>query len=142
MVALAVLERAWRKLQQGQTLSESELLSRDWLLGSETLSAGRWQDIRERLLINNLLRITEDGTLVPGSDAASTTLWDLHSALSTRDSLDLPDNPNFPAWFRHTACQLGDAESSIRNNLHIPLLTLFDYQGAQSEHVDNVPPSD
>jgi len=142
MIALAVLEKAWRRLQNGQTLAESELLSRGWLLGTETISSARWQQVRERLLSHNLLRVTENGTLVPGSDAASTTLWDLLSALSTHESLELPDNPNFPHWFRHTATQMGDTETNLRSGLSTTLLELFDYQGAHSNHANTAQPSD
>lgn len=125
MVALAVLEQAWRRLQNGRTLDETEILKSGWLLGAETVSPARWQEIRERLLGLNYLRLTEDGELIPGIDPAATTLWDLHQILNPGQSLALPESHHFPAWFTQTARDLSDAEGRLKERLGTSLLSLF-----------------
>ena len=127
--ALGVLERLSRLHRSGGVLCDSEVLEHGWLLGRFTIDPQRWEIIRQRLLDARMLRLTQHGEYVLGTDDGSVSLWALYRLIGAPETL-LPDAglADLPAWYRqaHTAIALADAraqqsmEQSLRELFNSP----------------------
>jgi len=134
LFAVAVLQRSWAQHQQGETLREQDILSKEGLIGGITVSATRWRTIRDQLLNANLLRLTDTADYLPGTDVAQISLWNLQTVISPLDSQGSIDSRTLPAWFRSAITLLEDAERGMREPLDLSLLELF--KTATPEHPD------
>lgn len=125
-LALAVLERLWRKHRHGAVLSEYELTQKHWLFGRHTLSPERWAQVRNRLLDAGLIKISDRGAFLLGRDLHQYSLWDLCVHLGTVPGAldDLQDRPE--PWLAACRQRLASARTDSRNALDIPLAALFD----------------
>jgi membrane protein len=124
-LALAVLERLWRKHQCGAVLSEREILRKRWLLGHYALSAERWATVRDLLIDGGLIKVSAHGDFVLGRDLHQYTLWDLCEHLgavpAAMDNLPACEQP----WLSASQRLLRELRASGRRQLQLPLVELF-----------------
>lgn len=124
ILALAVLERLWRKHREGEALSEDELLHQRWLLGRHRLSTERWAVLRERLLDAGLINCNDRGGFLLGRDLHHYRLWDLCEQLRL-----VPQPMKSPAettpWLATTMHDLNALRATGEQQLQIPLADLF-----------------
>ncbi|HUH36337.1 MAG TPA: YihY family inner membrane protein [Spongiibacteraceae bacterium] len=136
-VALAVLERLWRKYQRGETLREQELLKGRWLFGHHHLSADRWARIRDHLLEGGLLAETQNGHYILGRDISDYPLWQL---LRLFDLLPAPSpvqlDSSRSTWLGTVQKALSDLDRHHRETLNTSLASLFQNTDAVAETVE------
>jgi membrane protein len=135
LVALGVLERLYRLHQSGNTLAENEVTGRDWLFGRYSTEPVRWQQLRDRLLDARLLRETQEGEYVLGTDADSVSLWSLYTLAGGGGALPEPgDRENLPAWCREALRAIEAAERQARQTLAPSLEDVFTTKEPDADH--------
>lgn len=125
VLALAVLHHLWSRHQTGAVVSERELLRGNWLLGRYSLSRDRWVPVRDALLADGLIKLGENDTYLLGRDLSRYTLWNLveHMKLLPKELAKLVHYPDH--WLQQSRTLLEDLRTGSRQQLEIPLATLF-----------------
>lgn len=133
LVGLAVLEETHRRMQDGGVLQDADILRRRSLFGRISVSPPRWEIIRAHLLDHNLLRGTDQGGYVLGTDLGNVSLWSLYTLLDAgREPGATPPPEDTPAWYREVVKQLRGAEGQMREALDVSLLEVFNRKGEEA----------
>jgi len=122
--ALGVLELLWQKHQRGEDLQENYLLQKPWLFDRHSIAADRWVPIRNKLLDESLLRMSDNVHFVLGRDLTRYTLWDLYLLLGQSPESRYQGNEP-PPWLARSLEYLNDADEHNQRVLSISLEDLF-----------------
>ena len=133
LVGLAVLEETHRRMHGGGVLQDADVLRRRSLFGRISVSPPRWEIIRAHLLDQNLLRGTDQGGYVLGTDLGNVSLWSLYTLLNAGPGLgDATPPEDTPVWYREMVKRLCRAEGQLREALDVSLLEVFNRKGEEA----------
>ncbi|UXZ05471.1 YihY family inner membrane protein [Moraxella nasicaprae] len=122
---LDMLNLAYKKYQQGESVSENELRG---MLGRKELP--KWNIYLGQLLTNNLLIPTKDGQYTLKTDLKTVNLWQFYKKLPyplpIRDELEQLVSADNDPWFDELYDELIKIEKVASKELDITLTDLFD----------------
>lgn len=122
---LDMLNLAYKKYQQGESVSENELRG---MLGRKELP--KWNIYLGQLLSNNLLVSTKDGQYTLKTDLKTVNLWQFYKKLPyplpIRDELEQLVSADNDPWFDELYDELIKIEKVASKELDITLTELFD----------------
>jgi membrane protein len=119
--ALEILETLWRRQADGLPLKELELL-KNRKLG---VDSGSWQQLRDSFLQNRVISQDERGHYLLTRDLHNVSLWQLQEWLSVEGELSATVSQDMPPWEKHTIELLNEQQQRTRDNMNIPIATLF-----------------
>ncbi|WP_101759963.1 YihY family inner membrane protein [Oceanicoccus sp. KOV_DT_Chl] len=124
-LCVAVLELLWRKHQQGNTVSEHDLMRTPWLFNHYSISPDRWLSIRNFLFQGGLIRTDETGKFILGRDLDHYTLWDLSCLLGHHTDTQQDAFNDSDQWFQSCLKIMNDSQQQQQQHLSISLTQLF-----------------
>ena len=123
---LAILELFWRRHRSGELVKEQEMMRSTVLFDRYSVPVERWETLRELLLDNHLLRVTENNHFVLGRSLSHFTLWDLVQLLELTPGDQRRETRNLEsAWLDRCEALLQQAHEFNRDHLDVPLAQLF-----------------
>lgn len=120
---LMVLWYFYRAQRKGLTLSDARVVA----VG---LDADQWRFLRDRLLANRVITVTQKGNYVLARNLHQTTLWDLLQLID--DSLaESPQEPSqrileHHPWMNRYDALISEVHSKAGESLNIPVAQLFE----------------
>lgn len=118
---LEILETLWRRQAEGLPLKELELLQSRQL----GVDSGSWHQLRDSLLSHRVITQDERGHYLLTRDLHNVTLWQLQEWLSVEGELTAAVTDGMPDWEKHTIELLNEQQQRTRDNMNVPIATLF-----------------
>lgn len=140
IVAVGLLDLFYQRHKVGKTVSDRDIQSTPWLLGKQSLPARRWQSLRNTLLENSIIRVTDDGKYILGQDLHQLSLWQLANTIpgawhpmvvSEFNKLDAGENT--PAWYGNTRAILAALSRDNQNVMGESLVSLIEEPAAGND---------
>ena len=147
IVGTLVLQQFWQRQSQGDPVDENHLLHSECLFG-EDISREQWERLRNALLANKILAITEEGCFILARDLHSLSLWDLQLILNDKLRV-LYQNKTLAQtasarhekeneWYRQLLQIIGAQQNSHESAYSLSLQQLFSARGLSQHDTTHV----
>lgn len=134
LVAVALLKLFYDRHREGLAVSDEEVVNSRWLLARLGMPSQEWQQLRNDLVENRIVRITNDGNYVLGRDLDSLSLWELAHRIpgalqpmvpSERDRIRQYTGDEPPHWLEELLEHMDELAGQYRDQLGGTLHELF-----------------
>ena len=135
VLIVAVLERFYQSHASGGSIRESDLLRSHWLPGKQLLGISQWDQIRNLLLDNQVIRSTEQREYVLTRSLQSLSLADLYRIVRSPElgySEPVLTQDSSP-WYQRIQALTSAAEKDLLAALDYPVAAFFENKENQPD---------